>query len=121
MKDRLITIAIHTYEKALVLKSLLESEGIMVTLQNVNLLQPVVSSGVRVRIKESDLPLALRIIENSDLLCPANGDNAVSASSDSDPVIIVPVDESPAPQAAIYFAFRIAAAHKARIVLLPLI
>ncbi len=118
MEDRLITIAIHTYEKALVLKSLLESEGIMVTLQNVNLLQPVVSSGVRVRIKESDLPLALRIIESSDLLCPAKGDNAVSASSDSDPVIIVPVDESPAPQAAIYFAFRIAAAHKARIVLL---
>lgn len=118
MEDRLITIAIHTYEKALVLKSLLESEGITVTLQNVNLLQPVVSSGVRVRIKESDLPLALRIIESSDLLCPGKGDTAVSASSDSDPVVIVPVDESPAPQAAISLAFRIAAAHKARILLL---
>lgn len=118
MEDRLITIAIHTYEKALVLKSLLESEGIKVTLQNVNLLQPVVSSGVRVRIKESDLPLALRIIESSDSLCPGTGDTAVSASSDSDPVIIVPVDESPAPQAAISLAFKIAAAHNARIVLL---
>ncbi len=118
MEDRLITIAIHTYEKSLVLKSLLESEGIKVTLQNVNLLQPVVSSGVRVRIKESDLPLALRIIESSDSLCPGTGDTAVSASSDSDPVIIVPVDESPAPQAAISLAFKIAAAHNARIVLL---
>ncbi|MBP3889924.1 MAG: universal stress protein, partial [Muribaculaceae bacterium] len=39
-------------------------------------------------------------------------------SSDSDPVIIVPVDESPAPQAAISLAFKIAAAHNARIVLL---
>lgn len=118
MEDRLITISIHTYEKALVLKSLLESEGIKVTLQNVNLLQPVVSSGVRVRIKESDLPLALRIIESSDSLCPGTGDTAVSASSDSDPVIIVPVDESPAPQAAISLAFKIATAHNARIVLL---
>ena len=118
MEDRLITIAIHTYEKALILKSLLESEGINVTLQNVNLLQPVVSSGVRVRIKESDLPLALRIIESSDLLCPGKEDNTLSAATDSDPVVIVPVDESPAPQAAISLAFRMAAAHKARIVLL---
>lgn len=118
MDDRLITIAIHTYEKALILKSLLESENIKVTLQNVNLLQPVVSSGVRVRIKESDLPLVLRIIESSDLLCPGKGDTTVSASSESDPVVMVPVDESPAPQAAISLAFKVAAAHKARIVLL---
>lgn len=119
MEDRLITIAIHTYEKALILKSLLESEGIAVTLQNVNLLQPVVSSGVRVRIKESNLPLALRIIESSDLLSPGKEDNtAAHSAADSDPVVIVPVDESPAPHAAISLAFRMAAAHKAKIVLL---
>ncbi len=35
--DRLITIAIHTYEKALTLKSILEREGIYVELNNVNL------------------------------------------------------------------------------------
>ena len=60
--DRLLTVAIHTYEKALELKSLLEHEGIAVVLHNVNLSEPSVSSGVRVRIKEADLPLALRII-----------------------------------------------------------
>ena len=64
---RLITVAIHTYDKAVALRSLLESEGIKVTLQNVNLEHPTVSSGIRVRILESDLPLALRIIENHEI------------------------------------------------------
>ena len=38
--DRLITLAIHTYEKALPIKHLLESEGIDVELKNVNLTYP---------------------------------------------------------------------------------
>lgn len=67
MNEKLITIAIHTFQKAQIIKMLLESEGIEVYLHNVNLIQPVVSSGVRVRIKESDLPAALRIIEDSEL------------------------------------------------------
>ena len=48
-KDRLITLAIHTYPKALILKGVLESQGIAVVIQNVNLLKPVISPGVRVR------------------------------------------------------------------------
>ena len=55
---RYITVAIHTFDRALALRSLLESEGIEVVLQNVNLTDPAVASGVRVRILESDLPLA---------------------------------------------------------------
>ena len=66
MNDNLVTLAIHTYQKAQILKTMLESEGIEVYLHNVNLIQPVVSAGVRVRIKESDLPFALKIIENSE-------------------------------------------------------
>ena len=50
MEDRLVTLAIHTYEKAVILKSILETEGIEVYIQNVNQIQPVVSAGVRVRI-----------------------------------------------------------------------
>ena len=46
-KDRLITLAIHTYPKALILKGVLESQGIAVVIQNVNLLKPVISPGVR--------------------------------------------------------------------------
>lgn len=68
MEDKLITLAIHTFEKAQILKTLLETEGIEVYIHNVNQIQPVVSAGVRVRIKESDLPHALRIIEDSKWL-----------------------------------------------------
>ena len=41
---RLITVAIHTYDRAIELKNLLEKEGIEVLLQNVNLEHPTVSS-----------------------------------------------------------------------------
>ncbi|MDR0430673.1 MAG: universal stress protein [Tannerellaceae bacterium] len=64
-EDKLVTLAIHTFEKAQILKTILESEGIEVYIHNVNQIQPVVSAGVRVRIKESDLPHALRIIEDN--------------------------------------------------------
>ncbi len=63
-KDKLVTVAIHTYQKAQILKSILESEGIDAYIHNVNLIQPMVSAGVRVRINEVDLPRALDIIEN---------------------------------------------------------
>ena len=58
MEDKLVTLAIHTFEKAQILKTMLETEGIEVYIHNVNQIQPVVSAGVRVRIKESDLPHA---------------------------------------------------------------
>ena len=62
--NRLITVAIHTFDRALDLKNTLEDEGIEVVLHNVNLDEKVVASGVRVRIRERDLPLALQIIES---------------------------------------------------------
>ena len=65
MEDKLVTLAIHTFEKAQILKTMLETEGIEVYIHNVNQIQPVVSAGVRVRIKESDLPRALKITESS--------------------------------------------------------
>lgn len=86
-ESRLITVAIHTYDRALLLKADLEAEGIQVTLQNVNLSQPVVSPGVRVRIDEADLPLALRIIENPHVFASTDKSNQESSHS-----ILVPVD-----------------------------
>jgi len=65
MEDKLITLAIHTFGKAQILKTILETDGISVYIHNVNQIQPVISAGVRVRIKESDLPHALRIIEDT--------------------------------------------------------
>ena len=64
MEDKLVTLAILTYAKAQILKNVLENEGIETYIHNVNQIQPVVSSGVRVRIKESDLPHALKITES---------------------------------------------------------
>jgi len=112
--DRLITIAIHTYEKAHELKNILEYEGVSVTLQNVNLTNPSVSAGVRVRIKESDLPLALRIIENIEIFSPS----AAKGFKADDVSLLVPVDFSMPSVQACRLAFHIAAAHKARIRLL---
>ncbi|MCK9343775.1 MAG: universal stress protein [Massilibacteroides sp.] len=66
MEDKIITLAIHTFERAQILKTLLEAEGIDVYINNVNQISPVVSSGVRVRIREKDLPHALRFIEEQD-------------------------------------------------------
>lgn len=87
-QSKLITIAIHTYEKAVILKTLLEKEGIETVLHNVNLIQPVISSGVRVRIHEEDLPLALKIIEISSILRQV--DDEVENSS----TVFIPVDFS---------------------------
>lgn len=108
---RLITVAIHTYDRALAVKSLLESEGINVILQNVNLEQPEVASGVRLRIAENNLPLALRIIENPDLFGGTH--NALSAKTNANiHNIVVPIDFSDYSYLAAKIAVRIAAAHK---------
>jgi len=111
-QTRQITIAIHTYEHALSLKSLLEHEGISATLQNVNLQKPEVTAGVRVRISEDELPKALRIIENPDIFCHAGSETP------SSPVVIAPVDFSPQSHRSCRLAFGIAAAHSAKVILI---
>lgn len=113
-EERLITVAIHTYEKAILLKTLLESEGVEVALQNVNLLSPVVSSGVRVRIKERDLPLALRIIENVEIF---NHSHQKRKTREIAP-ILVPTDFSDYSQRAAAIGFEIANALKTEVVFL---
>lgn len=108
---RFITVAIHTYDKALALRSLLESEGITVELNNVNLEVPGLSSGVRVRIPESDLPLALRIIENRELF----SDNT---SEQNARMILVPIDINEHSYKAARVAVMLANRHKAKIAFL---
>lgn len=91
MEDKLVTLAIHTFEKAQILKTILETEGIEVYIHNVNQIQPVVSAGVRVRIKESDLPHALRIIEDSKWL---SEDAPEETNTSQVKKILIPVDFS---------------------------
>lgn len=114
MADRFITLAIHTYEKAVALRAILESEGVKVEFRNVNIEHPVVSSGVRVRIHESDLPLALRIIENREIFAvPMHAGTADKAHP-----ILVPVDFTDRSVCAAAYAFRLAEAHNTGITLL---
>ncbi len=115
-EERLITVAIHTYDHAVALKNMLEREGVTAVLHNVNLSTPVVSSGVRVRIKETDLPQALRIIENSDIF--ALQDECEQPTDKTDPLILVPIDFSDYSMRATIMAFDVAYRHKARILLL---
>ena len=115
---RLITLAIHTYDKACALKALLEREGMQgVTLQNVNLSDPVVAAGVRVRIHESDLPLALRIIENPDIFTTDSPSEGMADNSSAHS-ILVPVDFSPRSMQSLRMAFAIASTSRSNIVIL---
>ncbi|MDR3704518.1 MAG: universal stress protein [Paludibacteraceae bacterium] len=113
MEDKLVTVAIHTFEKAQILKSLLESEGIETYIHNVNLIQPVVSAGVRVRIKESDLPKALVIIEQMNLSLE---DKKEIVDLENENKILVPVDFSDYSMKACDLAFNLAQSIDAEIV-----
>lgn len=117
--NRLITLAIHTYDYAVALKSLLEREGVHAVMQNVNLSQPEVSVGMRVRISQSDLPLALRIIENTDIFVPSvAADDKAPASGHKSHPIIVPVDFTPHSVSACDIAFQMAERRRSTVVLL---
>lgn len=66
MEDKLVTLAIRTYQRAQMIKSVLEENGIETVIHNLNLEHPELAVGVRVRIKESDLPRALKIVEEME-------------------------------------------------------
>ncbi len=120
MQDKLVTLAILTYSKAQILKNVLENEGIETFIHNVNQIQPVISSGVRVRIQESDLPKALKIIESSAWL----SDSVVGENNDDDSKknatkqILIPVDFSDYSIKACGFGFNLAKTLNAEVILL---
>ena len=62
MEDKLVTIATYNYSRAEIIKGRLEAAGITCYLKNVNLIQPDVSSGVKIRIDEKDVEKALKIM-----------------------------------------------------------
>src|SRR6056297_669483 len=63
MEEHFVTIAIHNYQRAEILRTRLEAEGIKCYLKNVNLIHSSISGGVKVRVNSSDLEKALRIVE----------------------------------------------------------
>lgn len=118
MEEKLVTLAILTYSKAQILKNVLENEGIEAYIHNVNLIQPVVSSGVRIRIKESDLPRALKVIESSAWLADEVVKEETSQSEQRSRKILIPVDFSGYSMKACEFGFNFANEIHAEIVLM---
>jgi len=101
MKDKLITIALLPYSKAELLRTMLEAEGIECTLENINLIQGAIASGVKVRIYEKDIKVAWPIV---DRLLGKEAKETVKSEN----TILVPVDFSNYSFKAALMAFEIA-------------
>jgi len=89
MEDKLVTLAIRTIKRAQMIKTVLEENGIETVIHNLNLEHPELAVGVRVRIKESDLPRALKIVEEMESaweLEPASGNTTQQ--------VLIPIDFS---------------------------
>jgi nucleotide-binding universal stress UspA family protein len=108
--DELVTVAIHTYEKAQILKTILEANDIPAIINSVDLIQPNPEGTFRVRIRKSDLQEALSIIENIDLSYDEKTDEEKIADKGKEirNEILVPVDFSNSSMKASEFAFRLA-------------
>lgn len=111
MEQRIITLAVLSYERAEVLKSLLEIEEIECFLENVNLIQGAVSSGVKVKIKENDLDKAMPLLES--MMQESSEVEAINKTELAR--ILLPVDFSDYSQKAADFAFDWAQVLKAEI------
>ncbi len=94
MEDKLITIAIHNYARAEVLRSKLESEGVECYLKNVNLIHSSISGGVKVRVASRDLEKALRIVEKMSEQFRDEYMDELNDSSRGVQRILVPIDFS---------------------------
>lgn len=105
MENKLVTLAIHTNEKAQILKKVLESENIEVHIDNVDE-EDTISPGVRIRIRSTDLPKALNVVENRHLF--RYDDEETKRTDDGRPRILVPVDFSDYSLKACRIAFNLA-------------
>jgi len=109
MEEKLITIALLPYSQAEVLRSRFDAEGIECSLENVNLIQGAVATGVRVTIKEKDVKKAYPILDN--LLGKEE-----KTRQKTENTILVPIDFSNYSFKAALMAFEIARKLKSRMI-----
>lgn len=114
MEDKLVTLAIRTYQRAQMIKAVLDENGIETGIHNLNLENPEMAVGVRVRIKESDLPRALKIVEEMESAWEESSDTDCPKTSQ----ILMPIDFADFSEHTITFAFRFAQKLCAEIVFL---
>ena len=105
MHSKLYTIKTANYARVLILKTMLETEGIHCFLSNVNVIQSTTSSGVKLRVSHEDLDRALSIVKEFE-----DGKNdTISSPGDSKiEKILVPVDFSDHSKNAALYAIQIA-------------
>lgn len=89
--ERFITLAIHTYDHAVTLRKILERHGMEVRFEKLVISGSGITSGIRVKINEHDLPLALRIMESADA-GPVSGIEMKMAGTKGN--VLIPVDFS---------------------------
>ncbi len=94
MEDKLVTIAVHNYARAEILRTRLEAEGVECYLKNINLIHSVISGGVKVRINSHDLEKALRIVEKVSDQFRDEYQNEIDESNKSVQRILIPIDFS---------------------------
>ncbi|MDE6255135.1 MAG: universal stress protein [Muribaculaceae bacterium] len=87
----LITLVIHTPERAGILKNILESHGMSVVLEDFLVSKSTLRVAERVKIKPEDLPLALKIIESGDNYSAASIAMKMAGMSGN---LLIPVDFS---------------------------
>ena len=105
-ENRLVTVAIHSNEKAQILKTILESEGIESVIHGINLIEPTIPGSVRVRIKERDLQRALRVIEQVDFTSKVVDEEEGAEVSNKE--VLIPVDFSDYTLLICEFGFKLA-------------
>ena len=116
-EQSLVTVAIHSYEKAVILKSILESEGIEAVIHGVSIIQPTVPGNVRVRINDRDLPKALSIIEQVDFTSNVESERDIKKAMGENEVLI-PVDFSNYTMKTCEFGFNLAHDIKSDVILM---
>lgn len=109
MEEKIITIALLPYSKAEILRSMLEAKGIDCSLENVNLIQGAVATGVKVRINTKDAKKAYPILDK--LLGKVEKDSHQTENN-----ILVPVDFTSSSMKAAIMAFEIALKLQAELV-----
>lgn len=114
MEEKLVTLAIRTYQRAQMIKSVLEESGIETVIHNLNLEHPELAVGVRVRIKESDLPSALKIVEEME----SAWESEPPTGSTETAHILIPIDFSDQIQKVTDFGFHFADILAAEVVFL---
>lgn len=111
--QKFIIFAIHTPEYASKLKSLLEKEGIDVNISPLGAEFNNQIQGVRIMVKNTDLPQAMRIVENKEIFWPEDSDSDERRRGE----ILVPVDFTSYSYQALVQAFKLAHSLNLKVVL----